>query len=300
MAPGTEPAAQQSNTGMDDYLRRQDGVITRAQALGCGLSAGGISRRVRSGHWRRCGPGVYFVDDRPFHTAARIRAAVWSHGPQAVASGLAAVWWHGLIPQLTGPVEVTVPRGAHGRARPGVRLRRRDLTRADIVERRGLRVTEPALSVLEAAVGEGGPGLLDVALQRRIELAALWRAHRRGAGRYGAAAAERLLRAAADGARSAAERLLVELLRGAGITGWVTDHPVAGYRVDVGFPDLKLAVETDGYAFHSAHRDFRGDRKRQNAIILAGWLVLRFTWFDLVEQPERVIAEVRRAISARK
>ena len=74
---------------------------------------------------------------------------------------------------------------------------------------------------------------------------------------------------------------------------------MAGYRVDVGFPALKLALEVDGYAHHSSHRDFRVDRKRQNAIILAGWRMLRFTWFDLVEQPQRVLAEIRRTISAR-
>jgi very-short-patch-repair endonuclease len=74
---------------------------------------------------------------------------------------------------------------------------------------------------------------------------------------------------------------------------------VAGYRVDVGFPGLKLALETDGLAFHSDSDDFHHDRVRQNAIILAGWQVLRFTWLDLTEYPERVIAEIRYAISAR-
>lgn len=32
-------------------------------------------RKVRSGHWLRCSPGVFFVDDRPFTDRARIRAA---------------------------------------------------------------------------------------------------------------------------------------------------------------------------------------------------------------------------------
>jgi len=30
-----------------------------------------------------------------------------------------------------------------------------------------------------------------------------------------------------------------------------------------------------------------------------GWQVLRFTWLDLVEYPQRVIAEIRSAIWAR-
>jgi very-short-patch-repair endonuclease len=108
-----------------------------------------------------------------------------------------------------------------------------------------------------------------------------------------------MLQAAEDGARSAAERLLIQLLKSAGITGWKANYPVAGYKVDVGFRGCKLAVEADGFAFHSNSDDFHNDRVRQNAIALAGWQVLRFTWLDLTEYPDRVTAEIRRAISAR-
>lgn len=121
----------------------------------------------------------------------------------------------------------------------------------------------------------------------------------RNKGRYGSPAARRLLHAAEDGARSEAERLLIRLLKAAGITGWRANHPVAGYKVDVGFPGCKVAVETDGLAFHIDSDDFHNDRVRQNAISLAGWQVLRFTWLDLTEYPDRVIAEIRRATSAR-
>jgi len=140
---------------------------------------------------------------------------------------------------------------------------------------------------------------MDAALQRHVELRPLWNAHLRNKGRYGAPAARRLLQAADDGARSAAERLLIQLLKQAGITGWKANHPVAGYKVDVGFPSRKVALEADGLAFHSDSDDFHNDRIRQNAIILSGWQVLRFTWIDLTEYPDRVIAEIRRAISAR-
>ena len=97
-------------------------------------------------------PGVYFVEDRPFTDAARIRAAVWGYGVHATASGLAAAWWHGATKYAPQFVEVTVPRASNGRRRAGTRLRRRDLKPADIVERKGLRVTELPLTVVEAAV----------------------------------------------------------------------------------------------------------------------------------------------------
>ena len=108
-----------------------------------------------------------------------------------------------------------------------------------------------------------------------------------------------LLQAASDGARSEAERLLVKLLRGAGITGWHTNYPIGPYKVDFGFPRPKIVIEADGWAFHSDEEAFQNDRRRQNYLILMGWQVLRFTWLDLVDYPDRVIAEIRAAISAR-
>ena len=280
-------------------MRRHDGVITLAQARRAGLSEYAVRRRVRSGQWRRCALGVYFADDRPFTTAARIRAAVWSRGSQAVASGLAAAWWHGLMTVAPDPVEVTVPRTSHWRAPKGIRLRRRDLAERDIVEHRGLRVTTLPLTVVEAAVRRGGgPAIMDAALQRCVDLAVLENAHRRNRGRHGAQAAGRLLLAAAGGARSEAERLLVQLLRGADITGWRANYAVGNYVVDIAFPAQRVAIEIDGWAFHSDQAAFQNDRVRQNRLALQGWQVLRFTWLDLTQHPERLLAAIRKAIRA--
>ena len=44
-------------------------------------------------------------------------------------------------------------------------------------------------------------------------------------------------------------------------------------------------------------QDFQNDRERQNNIALLGWQVLHFTWLDLTEYPQRVIAEIRFATS---
>jgi very-short-patch-repair endonuclease len=283
-----------------DLLCRHDGVITFDQAVGCGLSKYAIHRRVQSGVWRRCSRGVFFVADRPFTDAARVRSTVWGLGAQATASGLAAAWWLELTRFAPDVVEVTVPRVSNHPRRPGTRVRRRNLCAADVIERGGLRVTAMPLTVIEAAVRRGGgPKLMDSALQRHVELRTLWNAHLRNKGRHGSPATRRLLQAAEDGARSAAERLLIQLLKTAGITGWKANYPVAGYKVDVGFTACKVAVEADGLAFHSDSDAFHNDRVRQNAIALAGWQVLRFTWLDLTEYPDRVIATIRSAISAR-
>ncbi|GAA2414902.1 DUF559 domain-containing protein [Mycolicibacterium llatzerense] len=286
---------------LDDYLRRHDGVITRAQALTAGISDDAISRRVRSGHWLRCAPGVFFVDDRPFSDAARIRSAVWSYGPTATASGLAAAWWLGVTHYPPETVEVTVPKVSNHRKRDGIRVRRRDLLSQDTIERGGLRVTALPLTVIEAAARRGGGAkLMDTALQRHVELKHLWDAHLRNKGRHGSPAARILLMSAEDGARSEAERLLVKLLRRNKITGWKPNFPVAGYKVDVVFPATRLAIEVDGWAFHSSADDFENDRKRQNIISLLGYQVLRFTWLDLTEYPDRVLTEIRNALRFRQ
>lgn len=273
--------------------------MTLADARRCGIDRHAVHRRVRAGNWRQCARGVYFVDDRPFSDAARVRATVWSFGARAAASGLAAAFWLGLTRFPPDIVEVTVPRDSNGRKRAGSRVRRRDLADTDVVERRGLRVTALPLTVVEAAVRQrGGAKLMDSALQRDVGLRELWAAHLRNKGRYGSPASRLLLQAASDGARSVAERLLVKLLRDAGITGWQTNYPVGGYEVDVGFPGPKVAIEVDGFAFHSGPVEFQVDRERQNNIALLGWQVLRFTWLDLTEYPQRVLAVIRSATSA--
>ncbi|BBX00402.1 hypothetical protein MMOR_13380 [Mycolicibacterium moriokaense] len=242
---------------------------------------------------------MYFADDREFTHAARIRAAVWGYGDRAVGSGLAAAWWHGLTRFAPDIVEVTVPRDSNGRCHDGSVVRRRDLNPADVVEHNGLRVTAPALTIVEAAVRRGGGAkLMDAALQRDAELRDLWRTHLRNKGRYGSPAARRLLAAASDGARSEAERILVKLLRTAHIDGWQANYRVGGYTIDVAFAAQRVAIEVDGWAYHSQAADFQIDRERQNDIALQGWQVLRFTWLDLTEHPQRVLSIIRTAISA--
>lgn len=108
-----------------------------------------------------------------------------------------------------------------------------------------------------------------------------------------------LLQAAAEGTRSAAERLFARLMRQAGITGFAANQILLGYEVDFFHEGATLVVETDGYAYHSDPDQFRRDRIKQNALTLAGNQVLRFTWIDLNEYPDRVIADVKLAIRAR-
>jgi very-short-patch-repair endonuclease len=284
---------------LQGLLRRQHGVLTLAQAAEAGLPAHAVRARVRAGHWQRLRRGVLLASALPPDDEALLRAAVLCHGEYAAASGLAAGWWHGLVDDLRWPVEITVPRSRAPGRQPGIRLRRRDLAPADLVELRHLWTTAFPLTVLESAIhlGADGPALLDRALQRRVSFPTVVRAHHRNLGRHGSTRAGDLLVAAADRAASHAERRLLALLRANRITGWRRHYWLSGYELDVAFPSERVAIEVDGWAWHSDAARFAADRRRQNTVVLAGWTVLRFTWHDLTSRPDAVVAEIRRALT---
>ena len=62
---------------------------------------------------------------------------------------------------------------------------------------------------------------------------------------------------------------------------------------------LGLVVEIDGREVHSKRPVFESDRRRQNALVLDGWCVLRFTVAMIDDEPEMVIATVRAALAMR-
>ena len=278
---------------LDDLVRRQAGVVTLGQAVACGVSAATVQRRARHKAWERLHPGVYLVGGHRLTDEARVRAACLWAGETAAVSGPAAAWWHGVLDRAPATIEVTVPRRFGPDGRPGVRVRRRDLATADLVRIRDVWSTGVPLSVLETAVAlPDGSTFLDRALQRHVRFPTLYRAFCRNMGRRGSSDAGRLLVAAADRADSAAERLLVKILRDAGIIGWVLGHPFGPWRIDLAFPAQKVAVEVDGWAWHVDAERFRNDRRKQNALVRDGWDPLRFTWHDLHGTPAAVVEEI--------
>ncbi|MDN5860336.1 MAG: DUF559 domain-containing protein [Pseudonocardia sp.] len=277
-----------------ELLLRQAGVISLHQAVAAGMSARTVQRRVATGAWRVLHPCVYLVGGHRLTDEARIRAAVLWCGDPATISGVAAAFWHGMLPRAAGPVDVTVPKGVRREPVRGVLPHRRDLDPRDCVHVRGLWVTAPPLTALQTATElVDGSTFLDRALQRHVRIDDLRAAHSRNLGRRGSARAGRLVTAATDGAESAAERLLVAHLRRAGITGWVLGLPLGPYVIDLAFPSARLAIEVDGWAWHSDPTRFAADRRKGNAITRAGWDLLRFTWHDLDGRPAACVQDIR-------
>lgn len=274
-------------------------MITLAQFVACGLSPDTAWRRVRSGAWTRLYPGVFLAGGHRLTGEARVRAAALHSGALRTGDGplvgsASAAFWHGMLRDPGEVAEIVVPPAAGLRSRTGLRVRRRIVDAADRVVVRGVAVVAPPRAALDTAVAmtTGGPAFLDRALQKHVRFPAVYRAYCRSLGSPGSAKAGRMLTAAADGAGSVAERLLVTILRRAGITGWLLGHPFGPYTIDLAFPVPRVAVEVDGWAWHVDVDRFRTDRRKGNELVEAGWTLLRFTWHDLSESPATAVAEI--------
>jgi very-short-patch-repair endonuclease len=108
-----------------------------------------------------------------------------------------------------------------------------------------------------------------------------------------------MLTIAAEGGASAAERLQIRLLRAGNVTGWRTHVWACGYELDVAFVREMVAIEVDGWAWHRDVERFSHDAKRQNALVNAGWHILRFNWHRLTNDPDGVLREIRAALASR-
>jgi very-short-patch-repair endonuclease len=292
-----------------ELLRTHDGVLSVEQAREVGYTSAAITAKVARGEWVRVAYRVLRAADHPDTPRARVRAAMLSVGPGATLIGRSALYWWRLIDTAPAEVEIAVPQQSQPRPRPGVRLVRRGVPPEDRVVVDGVAVTKKAPAVLAAVATldtAAGARLMDHVLQRgTVELEALRRAHRRTTGRHGATRCAELLRLAAGGARSQAERLAHQALTGAAITGWCADRPVwlPGYGqalLDLAFDELRVLVEIDGWAYHRDLRSFLRDADRQNALVLQGWVVIRTNWYELTENVGQFLAHVLEALTDRR
>ena len=143
---------------------------------------------------------------------------------------------------------------------------------------------------------------IDIALRTRAAMLARMRdALSRTPNRSGNQTRLKLLIDSRDEPWSAAERLAHRLLRGAGIRGWQSNLPVIVsdqlYYLDIAFRSRRLALEIDGRMHEDDPGLFESDRWRQNALVFAGWRVLRFTWAMLDRHPESFVDTVQHALT---
>ncbi|NKY17454.1 DUF559 domain-containing protein [Tsukamurella spumae] len=83
---------------------------------------------------------------------------------------------------------------------------------------------------------------------------------------------------------------------GHGLLARYPQLPFRGYAIDFAFPECKLAVEINGWAYHRSQKRWMTDQNKSNALTGAGWSVLNYTWHHLTEEPEVVITAVAEMI----
>lgn len=204
----------------------------------------------------------------------------------AVSLGLPVLFSHG--------VHVVVPRGWSHAHLHGVEVHRRDLDaddKASVTTSLLRTVLDCAreLPLREAVV------ICDAALRRGLDQSSLRDAARAARGK-GAAA----IRAAVAHADARAESPLESCLRllAARLGSVEPQVWIAGVgRVDM-VVDGWLVLEADGFEHHSDRRSYREDRRRANALVAAGYTLLRFSYEDIVHR-EGATAELVRAVVAR-
>lgn len=284
------------------------GVFTVAQAAAGGASAGTIRYRLESKAWTRVvGRGIRLAGDPPRRSTDAF--AAWLTWPDAVLCRESALAFH--LSRLPAelrirPVHVWMSRPA--RQVRGLVPHRFRLPADDVVERDGGRVTTVERAAVDTLAGldahDAGrliAWLFTRSIISREHLLDRLQAYPK---MWGNPQLRRLAESTRGGALSPAEQLLHGLLRAAGITGWRPNRAVFDSvgvigSVDVLFDAARVVVEADGRAFHGTDR-FQSDRDRDNRLVSAGYVVLRFTWRDLSQRPEHVLHQIRGALRGRE
>ena len=99
--------------------------------------------------------------------------------------------------------------------------------------------------------------------------------------------------------RSEGERRLRALCRAAHLPAPRMNARVNGYEVDACWPAQRLVVEIDGWRYHRTRRRFEDDRRKDAALQVAGYRVVRITYRRLREEPYAIAAELAVLLDAR-
>jgi very-short-patch-repair endonuclease len=94
------------------------------------------------------------------------------------------------------------------------------------------------------------------------------------------------------------EHRLYEAMLKEGLTP-VPQCLVEGYIVDFAFPDIKLAIEADGAAYHAEDRR-EHDRKRDWVLGKKGWIVKRFYGSTIYNKPGNCAYVIKREVEERR
>ena len=279
---------------VDELLRRWGGVATWAQ-LTQRASRAEVATAMARGSVLRLGHGRYGL---PHLTADVARAhaltAVLSHESAALHQG-----WPVLLVPESPHLTVRVKRRLRARDLPDVHLHRADLEADDLagswtsqdrtmLDCLRIRDLRRSLAVADSALRAGRtPAWLHaIAAQIRGPGAVQARFVSAHATELSANPFESGLRAIGLEVSGLTLRPQVRL--------YSADGEFLG-RPDLVDADLGIIAEADSFEWHGARSALVKDARRYNEFVVRGWAVLRFTWEDVMFEPERVRSTLQAA-----
>ena len=147
---------------------------------------------------------------------------------------------------------------------------------------------EEAVAIADSALRVG-----DVDRRTLLQIAAGLRGPRSASARRAAALADRR---AANPFESVL-RVLASQVQGLEVTPQVAiDLPGLFVQPDLVDVDRRIVIEADSYAWHSSRAKLKRDCKRYTLLTVHGWLVLRFSWEDVMHRGDYVLEMLTRAV----
>jgi len=287
-------------------LSKQDGVISRQQALDCGMSLGQFRHRVRpGGPWKRLLPGVYLtVTGTP--TRGQLEIAVLRYaGAGSVITGLAALRRSGVRVPDHRVITVLVRRGqtredrAFARVWPTTRMPEYVLVDGPV------EFTMVPRAIADAArevpsFRDFRALLADSVQRRRCKIDVLAR-ELADTPRKQSSWLRQALGEVADGVRSVAEADLRELIIRAGLPKPMFNARLfAGKQflgaVDAWWPEAGVAAEVDSQEWHFSPDDWERTLARHTRMVEYGILVQHFPPRRIRTEPDQVVAAIRAAL----
>jgi very-short-patch-repair endonuclease len=275
-------------------------------AVAAASSPRSVGRWIASGELVRLHPGWVTVADLAEDWTVRAHAATgYAQGPLSHMSALAV---HGVVENEVTRLNVTVTGRRKLRSSRWLRIHRTRNPFA-VVRTRGL----PATPIARALVDTWGDAHRTSAMRGfdHVARAAVLRATReRGTTCAelfreldlrpelpGRVSLNDLAGLIAGGCQSELEIFGVRnVLAVPGLPGFQQQYRVVlgdgPVFLDAAWPEVKLAVELDGAAFHGSQEARERDLRRDAALAARGWLVLRFSYRRLTRHPEACRAQI--------
>ena len=273
-------------------------VKTRQQLLEEGIANSTIDNRVRQGIYHRLLPAIFSLGEP---TGLARCAAITTWAPEAVLSHRTGAWLQSMRPEPT-VFEATVPPTFFRETPDWLKLYRRQLRPEEIDEAWGMPTVEPARALFDCVSvlpKDEADQLIDEHLGKKVELNRMLEVCELDAGLNGATEARRQLKDAALSAASEPERIFARALADRRFP-ILPNRSVGPFICDFVDERSRTIIEIDGREFHSEPEVFRKDRRRQNWILLDGWLVLRYAAFDVYNDLDEIADEAVAVVRKRR